>query len=143
MQRHIPVSNIREEKAGRGGGERKAPDRCACTAANPEYEPVTNGCRARRHVANAERGEWERVGKLFGTRHHYHRGNTPLLRPNQFLLQDSMLLFLIRSIRSDFTQLTHYRASSKRNNSREKYNLRILLTFTSSFLFCCFKNVAK
>jgi len=34
-------------------------DRCACTAANPDYEAVTNGWCARRHVANAERGEWE------------------------------------------------------------------------------------
>lgn len=130
-----------------GGGGGKASDRCACTAANPEYEPVTNGWRARRHVANAER-LWmgERVGKLFGTRHHYQRGgkNTPLFAPKSIsstrLVVNTWFFFLIRS---DFTRLTQYVTFSKRNNRREKDVIcALFLTLRNLFLHYL-KNVQK
>lgn len=103
-------------------------DRCACTAANPDYEAVTNGWCARRHVANAERGEWE-SWKVIRDASPLPPVTRPFLHPNQFLLQESSCadtpFFLIRDIRRNLT-LTHCsflkREVVKRYNYAKRYN---------------------
>jgi len=64
-----------------------------------------------------------RVGKLFGTRHHYPRQHAPFCAPNQFFLQESARIFLffplIRDIRRDLT-LTHCSSFKKRSSKRKK-----------------------
>jgi len=65
-----------------------------------------------------------RVGKLFGTRHHYRRQHAPFCAPNQFFLQEScadisFFFLLIRDTRRDLTP-THCSSFEKRSSKRKK-----------------------
>lgn len=115
-------------------------DRCACTAANPDYEAVTNGWCAWWHVANAERGEWE-SWKVIRDASPLPAGNMPLFAPKsisstRILPRRYSFFFLIRDIRRDPT-LTQC-SSLKRevaNARRYNYNKRCILCFVLPFRY--------